>query len=584
MLVLTGTLLVVLTWAVLIGGVALVGAPLACLTHRDAVSWNDVRRGLWWGLTVTAALAMLIGAVTPLGGGGAAGAVVGLVAAGGLATAFLIRRRGWKSAFKPTHVLLPVLLLSASAFAYLAVAALGPVTNVDSGLYHLSAILHAREGATVPGLANLQSPLGYGNASFPLAALLGSSPWGPDGFRLLNGLIIAAVLADLLIRWAQPRRTPGDYGLLVGAVVLLVPMVALADYWVTSPSQDSAVFAVTVAASAMLMDGVARTRHRLANIGTALAASILLVLLRPTMAAYLVGILVVAALLMRRSRDPWIAWRRPALVLVGVGVFAATAQVVRDALLSGWILYPLSLVSLDVPWRSADPTSLREATLGYHRDPSRLWESAQDWSWVGPWLGRLPGQWESWLVGALLVTVALSALMARLWHVDLRLRGMALATAPSALMALVWWAATPPSFRFVWGPLFTMLTIPLAWIVWRTVWSRWPTPHARPDAVIAWLGATAVIAVVGVSSLTRLDTSAITQERHWEVLANVPYAVAPLPATSSSEVALARGLIVQVPNAGFACWDSSLLCTPEADGYVGFLDPAAGLAGGLSRE
>ena len=57
----------------------------------------------------------------------------------------------------------------AAAVVYLAVAALGPVTNYDSGLYHLGAIRYAADFATIPGLANLYFPFGYGNAEFPLA-------------------------------------------------------------------------------------------------------------------------------------------------------------------------------------------------------------------------------------------------------------------------------------------------------------------------------------------------------------------------------------------------------------------------------
>lgn len=158
---------------------------------------------------------------------------------------------------------------------FLAAAALGPVTNFDSGLYHLSAIAHAAECAAIPGLANLYAPPGYSNAGFPLAAVSESGPWTGEGDRLLNGLIISMVLVDLAIKWAQPRQTARAFGRLVSAIVLVIPMVALSDYWVTSPLQDSAEFAVTIAATALVMSRAARERNWLPALAAGAGAGLI---------------------------------------------------------------------------------------------------------------------------------------------------------------------------------------------------------------------------------------------------------------------------------------------------------------------
>lgn len=582
MLVLSGALLVLLSWGVALAGIGLIGLPLAAVTHSAPLSWADVRRGVWWGLTVVAMTVMLLSIALPMASPVVPLVVLGLVLMGGAATLILIRHRGWRSGLRLGAATLAVLVLAVTAAAYLAVAALGPVTNFDSGLYHLNAILHASEYPAIPGLANLQAPLGYANASFPMAAAWSSTPWGSDGFRLVNGLVICAVLADLILRWSTTRRSAGTYGLLVGVVVLLVPMVALSDYWVTSPSQDSAVFAVTIAASALVMDAVAGSPRRWADLGAALSAAVVLVLLRPTMGTYLLGVAIVGAVLLARSRPQARAWRRPALLALLVAGMAALAQAGRDYVLSGWLLYPLSVLPFDVPWRATDPVALRTATLGYHRDPTDLWEAAEGWSWVGPWLGQVPRQWEAWLLLLLAGTAGVVGLAAHRSGIALRLRGLVLAIVPSVVAIVLWWLVTPPSFRFAWGPLFSLGTVPLGWLLWRVAVQGNRRSKTFVALVLPWAAALPVVVVVVFSALTRLDVGSMTLERSWHAGITIPYRIAATQAPPTDVRELSQGLVVQVPRDGAPCWDASLLCTPEPDDRAGFLDPGAGLAGGIS--
>jgi hypothetical protein len=146
----------------------------------------------------------------------------------------------WGSVFWPWKIALGAVGL---AILYFAFAALGPVTNYDSGLYHLGAIRYSTEYSAIPGLANLYFPFGYSNAQVPLAALLSNGPWGFNGFRLLNGFLITLVGFDLFLRVLSGSRVrrfgPGVYVLLVGLVVALIPLIALADFWVASTTQDA---------------------------------------------------------------------------------------------------------------------------------------------------------------------------------------------------------------------------------------------------------------------------------------------------------------------------------------------------------
>ncbi len=156
------------------------------------------------------------------------------------------------------HVVTTVLIIAA---VFLAFAALGPVTNYDTGLYHLGAIKYASEYSTITGLANLYFPFGYNTSLYPFAAFLGNGPWGSEGFRLANGLIVAVLICDLVLRLFASRGdlrrlSVGSWILFVAVLIALVPLVALSDYWVTSPSSDAPVMLLTFASCAYLADGL----------------------------------------------------------------------------------------------------------------------------------------------------------------------------------------------------------------------------------------------------------------------------------------------------------------------------------------
>lgn len=564
MLVATGSVLVLLTWALCLGALIVLGLPVAALTRRGPLGLADLRRGLWWGLLVVTVLSYAGNLIWPLASGAMAGVVGLVVVAAGAVSWVLVRRRGWRASVCMGPWVGVLAMGLGAAVVYLAVAALGPVTNYDSGLYHLGAIRYAAEYATIPGLANLYFPFGYGNAEFPLAALLGNGPWELEGYRLLNGLVIAGVCLDLLLRALGGRRSPGLLVLMVGAVTLLVPMVALSDYWVTSPSQDSAVFAATVAASAYLADAVRGSRAWVADAAVAGAIGVLLVLFRPTMAAYLLAVLVVVvALRMRRGAGASPRFSAGASAVLIAGAAAAAVAAARDYVLSGWLQYPLSIWAFDVPWRAPDPMPERVATLGYHRDPTSIYEAAEGWGWILPWIGRLPEQWETWVIVVLLVAIAIGVGVARTQHVLLRWRPMLVATIPSVAMTAAWWLASPPSFRFAWGPVLTSLTVPLGWILWRVLRGGSEQEQRRWLTLVASGASLVIIGVVGVSAALRLDVGSMTQERTWALGVRIPYVVTPVAEKRMAPVVLSETLTVLVPQQSEQCWSTWPLCTPR---------------------
>jgi hypothetical protein len=241
-------------------------------------------------------------------------------------------------------------------------------------------------------------------------------------------------------------------------------------------------------------------------------------------------------------------------------------QVARDYLLSGWLQYPLSALAFDVPWRAPDPVNERIATLGNARDPGNLWEAAHGWNWLPVWLTRLPTQWEFFEFGAILLAAIVMLVLAAKAGAKMRARALATVMLPSAFATLTWFLLTPPSFRFVWGPLFTLATIPLGWALYLLARSgKQATVESRGAGSLAVVSFAAVtVLLVAYCLVARLAWDSTTESRTWSIgPIAVGYSVAPTEQPPVVEQTIPSGLTVLTPTEGENCWAVFPLCTPR---------------------
>lgn len=572
----TGALLALLTWAIAIVAISLQGLVLASLSS-PMKQIDTVRRSLWWGLGVAIAVILATSLVTPLRGELAAWVMV-LTIAVASAAAYLrwrsTRARSTDQKFisRPTSIGWALLAVMAAATIYLAFAALGPVTNYDSGLYHLGAIKYAGDFGTIPGLANLYFPFGYNASLFPAAAFLGNGPWDGQGFRLANGLVLVLVMTDLALRIASGRRTIGTRVLMVGVPVILIPMVALSDYWVTSPTTDSSVFALTIVVVAYICDAIWSRRNLLRDGMVAFVVAVLLVSLRPLMAIFLLAaVAVLIATWWHYKNNSTITAPVPKSALFAAGLLAVALgalQSARDYLLSGWLQYPLSVVPFDVPWRAPDPVWNRTPTLGAARDPLDLWAAAEGYQWIPAWINRLQSQWETYYFLFLALAAVISWVLVRRSK-ETRTRLMLVSLIPVLVTLVVWFLFSPPSFRFAWGLLFAVPVVAIAWAMQAAdAGARSPNQHEMKLTPLVMTGAiTAVVFVIGYSSVARLDLASMTQQVTWTAgPIEIPIQVSPITPSPVTERELESGLKVLIPINSDQCWDVYPLCTVQIEG------------------
>ncbi len=367
-------------------------------------------------------------------------------------------------------------LLAVSAVITAWFAAAEPM-DYDAGLYRMGIINYAAEYRAIPGLANLHSRFGFSSALGPLSAFMGNGTWENNGFRIVTGFVFSLLLLEVALRILVPRkRTPGDFLIILGWAFTVWVVLGDSGRWVPSPSQDLMALITALVAFVFLVDFVnPHTRHRwlasAALLTAAISASI-----RP-----LSWLLVLCLLLTIYLASIWVKPREriglaghlyllPSLIAVFV---LGVVMMVRDAIISGWLLFPLTAFPLPVDWRAMNPKADSLAITWWGRSPGVSIDQAQAQGWFSPWL-------DSFISGRemrFFVVAIAASLIPLLWLAGRRAwrrswAPMAFALFP-ALVVSVAWFVTAPDIRFGWAGLIALAGIPIAFLLAEGAYPAW---------------------------------------------------------------------------------------------------------------
>ncbi len=367
-------------------------------------------------------------------------------------------------------------LLAVSAVVTAWFAAAEPM-DYDAGLYRMGIINYAAEYRAIPGLANLHSRFGFSSALGPFSAFTENGIWENNGFRIVTGFVFSLLLLEVVLRILVPRkRTPGDFLIVLGWAFTAWVMLGDSGRWVPSPSQDLMALITALVAFVFLVDFVnPHTRHRwlasAALLTAAISASI-----RP-----LSWLLVLCLLLTIYLASIWVKPREriglaghlyllPSLIAVFV---LGVVMMVRDAIISGWLLFPLTAFPLPVDWRAMNPKADSLAITWWGRSPGVSIDQAQAQGWFSPWL-------DSFISGRemrFFVVAIAASLIPLLWLAGRRAwrrswAPMAFALFP-ALVVSVAWFVTAPDIRFGWAGLIALAGIPIAFLLAEGAYPAW---------------------------------------------------------------------------------------------------------------
>ncbi len=239
-----------------------------------------------------------------------------------------------------------------AAALWLANQSFGVPGLYDLGLYHLNIIEYAERYPAIPGLANLSIRLGASDPHLLLAAFLDQGPWAGAGFQLVSGLLEVMLLADVASRFAFRHRGPDlTFSNRLGVLVAAGSALAIAtspQHWLAAPNLDTGAL-ITVCVGMLYL---AETVERGFDAGIAIAAAAVLALNAATRPLYwpcaIYAIVLVVVLARRRGSAGYF---RAAAVAGSLPAAIAAGWMARQAILSGYLFFPLALGGLPVDWR-----------------------------------------------------------------------------------------------------------------------------------------------------------------------------------------------------------------------------------------
>ena len=457
--------------------------------------------------------------------------------------------------------------------------ALHSPASYDHGLYHLPMVRWLQAYPIVPGLGNLHHRLAFNNASFLVVAMMDTGPLRGLIYYTATTVLYAALgLRCLLGAYRVAQGAPDARNQLYA---LLLPVTlwygTRGEYEYAGYATDSVVFVLQAVLAAELLHAFHMAREsapqpdRKAHTALLLFLSAVGLAVKMSFIVYGIGVILAAlwawwagARLTRQELRADLGWMASLFALVLLPWLA------RHALLSGYLLYPSTALSLPVLWKippdMAAPvadgiqTWARTAGIFPAGQPFAVWF---DW-----WLGIQSFEFkETWIYSALLLALVLVLRIAARRAVPGE-RGL-WAVLAITIAGLAFWFYAAPASRFAAALPWLLPLIPGLMLIRRACGLGWlRAPHAAVAGgmilILLWLqpGFTNNVA------------------RAWLVLPPRESELAAQLAAHDPQRsrATASGLVVYLAADGSEerCFDQPLPCTraSDFDPRLSLIDPA----------
>lgn len=212
------------------------------------------------------------------------------------------------------------------------------IIHYDTSLYHAQSIRWIEEFGCVPGLGNLHSRLAYNSASFCLSALYSMSFLGGQSFHVMAGFfgfILACVSTSCLTKNREHKPLLSDLARVFAVYYLLI----IFDEMV-SPASD---YFMVLLIFYVVIKWLDLVEHRIKDyFPYALLCILGVYILSVKLSGAVILLLTIkpAVMLIRERKGKEIA------KFLGLGIFTALPYLIRNVILSGWLVYPFTGIDL----------------------------------------------------------------------------------------------------------------------------------------------------------------------------------------------------------------------------------------------
>lgn len=270
-----------------------------------------------------------------------------------------------------------------------------PVGWDDTLLYHLNAVKWANLYAVIPGLANLHSRLGFNSSFFLFAGMLDS--WFMVSKTSHISLSIIAAVLSIEYYFIFAKSTDRKLKLFcLFTLPLIVYSIAYREI-IASLTPDFAQTLLVLAASIQFL------KKENKSILVGLYLLILLVTIKFSSLVFSLTILVFMLFRFKNSIKH---------AIVGC-LFIVVPYLVRNVILSGWLLYPLPYFKFNVDWAVPNifVKTVYTVTTTWAKSPGSTWVEmigAPFWKWFPLWYQNNQNSFE---IKMIVISLFITALM-----------------------------------------------------------------------------------------------------------------------------------------------------------------------------
>jgi len=400
------------------------------------------------GSAVFTTLASFLSLIMPLSGDAAI-----LILLGGVL--IVISTRPWKNLNFLTYHPLVLILLFVVTITVLENATHKPI-NYDTALYHAQAIHWIESFRAVPGLANIHNRFAYNSSWLVLVASLSFAFLGLRSFHLTNSVITLATMFYSAEGFQGLIRKQITSSNIVKAILFFLPLFLYASD-LSSPGTDLPPALLTWVIMVLILEKVEKQGLGFDLYSVAIFILSVFVVTVKLSTLPLCGLALLMLVQQIWKRD----WQHGA-ILVGTAFIVLLPWLLRNIVLSGYLIFPISqidLFSFDWKYPLTATTAVREELLWFNRFSTNTKEyvGLSTAQWLPVWFHLLDrGQ-------KILILIALASPVGFIPYIFSGANGKLISgfiiASITNYTGIFFWLFTAPTFRFGYAYLLASIIL-----------------------------------------------------------------------------------------------------------------------------
>lgn len=294
-------------------------------------------------------------------------------------------------------VLAPKVMISVVVLIVLIVAArlVQPLEHYDTGLYHYGTVNWLASQGAVSGMALVHFRFAFSPAWFALTAIFNHGAFTGRLLMMANGALYLLALLHFSIcasRWLSGRSRRADRFITVAFGVALLIATSFDQLQLSASPNLPVIFltivicwmTIVIMDRCLLVDASADRLIGIHLLPVVVAACLTNIKLNG------IAVLIGSLLIYLRTGDRSESRLRRVAVGGSLVFLMLTPFIVYEVITSGYLIYPVALTNLDLPW------SIEVGTARLHAMAIRDWSrwsgptprDANGWNWIGQWFSH----------------------------------------------------------------------------------------------------------------------------------------------------------------------------------------------------